>query len=74
MNLSSLDVGMHENQGLLWTVPLQNNLELSAVDQESLNAVSRGKPSVAQTLQALPTHASDICLQCSSLPAAQLNK
>ena len=50
MNLSSLDVGMHENQGLLWTVPLQNNLELSAVDQESLNAVSRGKPSVAQTL------------------------
>ena len=27
--------------------------------------MSGGKPSVAQTLQVLPTHASDICLQCS---------
>ena len=32
------------------------------------------KPRVAGTLRVLPTHASDICLQCPSLPAAQLNK
>ena len=30
-----------------------------------------GKPSVVHPLQALPTHASDICLQCSSLPTAR---
>ena len=29
--------------------------------------MSGGKPSVAETLWAHPTHASDICLQCSSL-------
>ena len=29
------------------------------------HTVSGGKPSVAQTLRVLPTHASDICLQCS---------
>ena len=43
---------------------------LSSVDWESTHAVSGGKPSVAKTLRALPTHASDICLQCSSLPTA----
>ena len=47
---------------------------LSSADQESTHTVSGSKPSVAQTLQALHTHDSDICLQCSSLPAAQLNK
>ena len=47
---------------------------LNSVDQESTHAVSGGKPSVAQTLRALPTHTSDICLQYSSLPVAQLNK
>ena len=47
---------------------------LSSVDQESMHAVSRGKPTVAQTLRALPIHSSDVCLQCSSLPAAQSNK
>ena len=46
---------------------------LSSVDRESTHAVSGGK-SAAQTLRALPTDASDICLQCSSLPTAQLNK
>ena len=29
---------------------------------------------MAQTLRALPTHASDISLKCSSLPTAQLNQ
>ena len=46
---------------------------LSSVDQESTH-VSGIKPSEAQTLRELPTHASDICLQCSSLPTAKLNK
>ena len=47
---------------------------LSSVHRESTYAVSKDKPSVAQTLWALPTHTSYICLQCSSLPKAQLNK
>ena len=47
---------------------------LSSVDMESTCTMSWDKPSVAQTLWALPTHTSDICLQCSSLPTAQLNK
>ena len=54
--------------------PCRTSWSLSSVDRESIHAVSRGKPSVAQTLRALPTHASDICLQCSSLPTARLNK
>jgi len=47
---------------------------MSGVDQESTDAVSRGKPSVAQTLQALLTHVRDICSHCPSLPTAQVNK
>ena len=47
---------------------------LSSVNWESTHAKSRGKPNVAQTLQAVPTCTTDICLQCSSLPTAQLNK
>ena len=54
--------------------PCRATWSLSSVDRESTHAVSGGKPSVAQTLRALPPHTSDICLQCSSLPAAQLNK
>ena len=46
---------------------------LSNVDQESTCHEGGGKRSVAQTLRALPTPASDICLQCCSIPAAQLN-
>ena len=45
---------------------------LSSVDWESTHTVSGGKPSAAETLRALPTLASDICLQCSSLPTARL--
>ena len=55
-------------------LPCRATWSLSSVDQESTHAVSRGKPSVAQTLRALPTHASDICLQCSSLATVQLDK
>ena len=54
--------------------PCRATWSLSSVERESPGAVSGGKPSVVHTLRALPTHASDICLQCSTLPAAQLNK
>ena len=54
--------------------PCRATWSLSSVDWENTHAVNGGKPSVAKTLRALPTHASDICLQCSSLPTARLNK
>ena len=54
--------------------PCRATWSLRSVDQESTHTVSGGKPSVAQTLGALPTQASDICLQGSSLPTARLNK
>ena len=48
--------------------PSRATWSLSSIDRESTHAVSRGKPSVAETLQVLPTHSSDICLQCPSFP------
>ena len=54
--------------------PCRVTWSLSSVDWERTHAMSQGKPSVAETLQALPTHASDICLQCSSLSTALLNR
>ena len=51
-------------------VPGRATQSLSSVDQESARDMSGRKASAAKTLQALPTHASDICLQCSSLPTA----
>ena len=54
--------------------PSRATWTLNSLDQESTHTVIRGKPSVAKTLRALPTHTSDIFLQCSSLPTAQLNK
>ena len=54
--------------------PCRATWSLSSVDQKSTHNVSWGKPSVVHTLGALPTHASDICLQCSALPTAKLNK
>ena len=48
--------------------PCRATWNLSSVDWESTHAVNRGKPSVAQTLQAPHTHASDIFLQCSPSP------
>ena len=65
---------VHKTHGLLWTVPCRTTWSLSSVDWESTHAMSGGKPSVAQTLWALPTQASGICLQSSFLPTAQLNK
>ena len=77
LNLSSLDLGSARNSGPALEQPLSScraTWSLSSVDQESTHAVSGGKPSVAQTLRALPTHTSDIFFQCSSLTTAQLNK
>ena len=79
LNLSSLDLGSARNSGPALEQPLSScraTWSLSSVDQESTHAMSRGKPSVAETLPALrpPPHTSDICLQCSSFPTAQLNK
>ena len=54
--------------------PCRATWSQSSVHWESTHALTGGKASVAKTLQALPTHASDICLQCSSLPTARLNK
>ena len=54
--------------------PCRATWSLSSVDWESTHAMSRSKPNVAQTLRAFPSYASDICLQCSSLPTAELNK
>ena len=54
--------------------PCRATWSLSSVDRESTGAMNGGKPNVVPTMRALPTHASDICLQRSSLPTAQLNK
>ena len=54
--------------------PCRETWSLSSVGQKSTHTMSWGKPSVAQTLRVLCTHASVIGLQCSTLPTAQLNK
>ena len=58
LNLSSLDLG---NACNFRQFPCRATWSLSSVDWEGTHIVSRGKPSVAETLQALPTHASDVC-------------
>ena len=42
--------------------PYRATWSLSSVDWESTHTMSGGKPSVAQALYVLPTHASDVCL------------
>ena len=69
LNLNSLDLGSARNPG---PTPWRATWSLNSVDWESTDAMSGNKPSVAETLQA--THASDICLQYSSLPTALLNE
>ena len=54
--------------------PCRAPWSLSGVTQEAHAALGFGKPSVVHPLQAIPTHASDICLQCPSLHTTQLNK
>ena len=71
-----LDLGSACKPGPASDSSQQSNLvpEHCSTHWESTHARSRGKPSVAGTLGALPTHTSDTCLQCSSLPTAQRNK
>ena len=71
LNLSGLDLGSAYNPGLASDSSWQSNLEPSSVGRESTRAMSKGKPSVAETLRA---HASVICLQRPSLPIARLKK
>ena len=54
--------------------PCRTSWSLNSVDPESTCCCELGQASVVHTLRARPAHASDICLQCSSLPTAQLNK
>ena len=58
----------------LGQLPCRATWSLSSIDQKSTCTMSWGKPSVVQTLRALPTDTSDICLQCSSPCPTQLNK
>ena len=51
-------------------VPGGGFYSLSSMGMEGTGAMSRGRPSVAEALQA---HASVICLQRPSLPTARLN-
>ena len=71
---SAREPEVHTTQGPPQTVPSRATQSLSSVDRDSTHTVSGGKPSASETLRALPTHASDICLQCSSLHTARLIK
>ena len=73
LNLSNLDLGSVSNPGPASDSSRQSNIEPEKCRMKA-HTVSGGKPRAAETLGALPTHASDISLQCCSLPTAQLNK
>ncbi|XP_065762202.1 guanylate-binding protein 1-like [Muntiacus reevesi] len=53
--------------------PVESSLESEQCRRGKHTPVSGGIPTVAGTLRALPTQASDTCLQRPSLPAAGLN-
>ena len=57
LDLSVLDLGSARNSG---PTPCRATCSLRSVDRESTHAASGGKPSVAGTLWALPTQASDL--------------
>ena len=71
LSLSGLDLGDACNPGPASDSSRQSNLSLSSVGREGARAVSRGRPSVTEALQA---HASVICLQLPSLPTVRLNR
>ena len=54
--------------------PFRGTWSLSSVDHKSTCRDELGQTSVVHTLRTLPTHASEVCLLCSSLPTTQLNK
>ena len=69
LNLSSLDLGSAQNTGpTLDSSPAEQPGTLAVETRKAHITVSWGKPSVVHTLRALPTQASDICLQSSFLP------
>ena len=75
LNLSGFDLGSALNTGPASDSSLQSNLKPEQCRLgKHTRRERRGKPSVPETLRALLTDASDICLQCSSLLTAQLNK
>ena len=74
-NLSSLDLGSAQNAGPTWDTALAEHPEAWAVwIWEVEAALGCGKSSVVHPLQALPTHASGIGLQCPSLSTGHLKK
>ena len=74
LNLSGFDLGSALNPEPASDSAWQSNLEPEQCRLGKHTRHEQGKPSVAETLRALPTHASDICLPRSSLPTARLNK
>ena len=74
LNLSGLDLGNACNPGPTSDSFRQSNLEPEQCRLGKYTHRELGKPIVAETLGALPTDATDICLQCSSLSTARLNK
>ena len=74
-NLSGLDLGSIWNSGPTWDSALMEHPGAWAVwTLEVHTTLGCGKHSMVHPLQALPTHASDICLQCPSLSTAQMKK
>ena len=71
LNLRSLDLESAYKPGPASDSSQQSNLESEWCRLGKHTPVSRGKPIVAESLW---THISDICLQCSYLPKARLNK
>ena len=74
LKLSDLDLGSTCNPGPASDNSQQSNLEPEQCRLGKHTHREQGKPSVAETPGALTTDTSDICLQCSSLPTARLNK
>ena len=65
LNLSCLGLGSARNSG---PTPWRAAWSLSRVDEGRTHTATGRKSSVVGTLWVLPTHASDICLQCPPSP------
>ena len=74
LNLNGFDLGSALNPEPASDSAWQSNLEPEQCRLGKHTRREQGKPSVAETPGALTTDTSDICLQCSSLPTARLNK
>ena len=74
LTLSGLDLGRALQPRAASDSSQQSSLQPEQCRRGKHTRASGGKPRVGETLRALPTQASEICLPCSSLPTAQLNK